>query len=769
MRLLTGWVAFAAVYVALAKSGIAQTTWYVDVNAAPPGNGSAQLPYASIQYAIAQPSTQSGDSLRVLPGTYFERIDFLGKAIVVRSANGPLATTIDGQGLGSVALFQSGEGAGSRLERFRLINGAGNALVGTSAGGGVLCVGSSPVIRECIIEACTANRGAGIAALGGAPTIEHATIRDNHALADPLGSLDGVGGGVYVLGASGTVALTDSSVSDNTSDGDGAGIYARDATLALLRVTVTDNANNGPVFQSNDPAGGGLFSAGVGSAAVVDCTFSGNTILGGAFPKGGGVAALNSVTLEHCTIDGNHSGDNIALGSGGGLFGQITAQSCSILSNVATFEGGGASGGWYDQCVFEGNCSFRGCGADGIYAQYSTVRANYGCSTATEDFGGGVRNSTLLRCVVELNTVYGHGGGALDSTLDFCEVRFNAALSAGQSLSGSGGGVEGGHAGSTRILGNLTSGDGATIPAAGGGANSAHLVQCILSDNRATETSGQARGGGAANSTLYLCQVYDNEADYGGGVESSTLKQCTLYRNRAWLQGGGAEASTLQSCIARANTPDQLNASSGTYSDIEGGFVGVGNIDLDPLFWDAFTDDFALRAGSPCIDAGDPAGWLDPDGTRADMGAIWYSANYCPSPVAYCTAKTNSQGCTPRIAYTGFPRVSGPDDFVLYAADVLDHKAGLLFWGRTAQITPFQGGTKCVATPTVRTALADSGGALPPGNCTGSYSFHFSHAYTNANALQAGDNVYAQWWSRDPASLPHTTGLTDALRFSVCP
>lgn len=48
-----------------------------------------------------------------------------------------------------------------------------------------------------------------------------------------------------------------------------------------------------------------------------------------------------------------------------------------------------------------------------------------------------------------------------------------------------------------------------------------------------------------------------------------------------------------------------------------------GNISADPLF--VSNDDFNLQAGSPAIDAGDPAGPLDPDGTMADMGALPFS------------------------------------------------------------------------------------------------------------------------------------------------
>jgi len=64
-----------------------------------------------------------------------------------------------------------------------------------------------------------------------------------------------------------------------------------------------------------------------------------------------------------------------------------------------------------------------------------------------------------------------------------------------------------------------------------------------------------------------------------------------------------------------------------TYSDIRGGFAGEGNLDIDPMFIDPINENFYLQEGSPCIDTGDPESELDPDGTRADMGAYYYGAN----------------------------------------------------------------------------------------------------------------------------------------------
>jgi hypothetical protein len=60
------------------------------------------------------------------------------------------------------------------------------------------------------------------------------------------------------------------------------------------------------------------------------------------------------------------------------------------------------------------------------------------------------------------------------------------------------------------------------------------------------------------------------------------------------------------------------------YSDCAQSLTGTGNITGNPLFVNGPAYDFNLQAGSPCIDTGDPASPLDPDSTRADMGALYY-------------------------------------------------------------------------------------------------------------------------------------------------
>src|SRR4051812_38914159 len=60
-------------------------------------------------------TANDGDIVAVASGTYFENLDFHGKAISLRSENGPARTTIDGGNIGTVITFQAGEGTGSKI------------------------------------------------------------------------------------------------------------------------------------------------------------------------------------------------------------------------------------------------------------------------------------------------------------------------------------------------------------------------------------------------------------------------------------------------------------------------------------------------------------------------------------------------------------------------------------------------------------------------------------------------------------------------------
>ena len=67
---------------------MAQTNWFVGQPFFPPGTGTLNDPCFAIQSAIDQPTTVSGDSITVLPGTYVENVDFGTKDLVLASGFG---------------------------------------------------------------------------------------------------------------------------------------------------------------------------------------------------------------------------------------------------------------------------------------------------------------------------------------------------------------------------------------------------------------------------------------------------------------------------------------------------------------------------------------------------------------------------------------------------------------------------------------------------------------------------------------------------------
>jgi predicted outer membrane repeat protein len=149
-------------------------------------------------------------------------------------------------------------------------------------------------------------------------------------------------------------------------------------------------------------------------------------------------------------------------------------------------------------------------------------------------------------------------------------------------------------------------------------------------NNIATDWDGGGIFLGASTAHLESCAFSGNTADYGGGVacvnSPTDFENCSFSGNSATHGGGlvsafAASTSDVVNSVFRDNTPDQIydmeNAvTTVSYSNVQGGYSGDGNIDADPLFVDAGAGDLSLSAGSPCIDAadGDVAPELDIDG-----------------------------------------------------------------------------------------------------------------------------------------------------------
>ncbi len=158
----------------------------------------------------------------------------------------------------------------------------------------------------------------------------------------------------------------------------------------------------------------------------------------------------------------------------------------------------------------------------------------------------------------------------------------------------------------------------------------------------------------------------------------------------------------------------------------------------------------------------------DTAGNNAGRVRVWRA---CSPPVAYCVGKMNSLGCTPAMTTSGTPSLSGADDFVVSAENVINGSRGMLIWSWQRNATPFGGGTLCVLPPLRRTPIVEAGGS-PPGmpDCTGRISFAFTHAYAALQGFRPGDVVDCQVWSRDANSADGTgLSLSNALEVRWCP
>jgi len=333
--------------------------------------------YMNIQAAVYV--SVNGDVIEVWPGRYTgdgnRDIDFMGKAIAVRSTdpNNPdvvAATVIDGEidrhtcfnCMGCARhrgfKFHNAEGPNSVLAGFTIINFcAPDKLVWDQmmpVGGGILCEGSNPTIRQCIITDNTAS----------------------------IMSKEGFGGGIY-CDESSNPTITSCTISDNDSDFGAGGIVCTHATISDCTITsnfasfgvggisceiaviscctISNNyslmapggigAGSGSIISDcNIRNNAGCNGGGIeGSPAIIRCVITGNSVVCG---PGGGIFCTGNATITNCVIASNSAPSGKLFGEwvdgvGGGIYcgnNTTTITKCTITANTAGANGGGIYG-----------------------------------------------------------------------------------------------------------------------------------------------------------------------------------------------------------------------------------------------------------------------------------------------------------------------------------------------------------------------------------------------------------------------------------------
>lgn len=103
------------------------------------------------------------------------------------------------------------------------------------------------------------------------------------------------------------------------------------------------------------------------------------------------------------------------------------------------------------------------------------------------------------------------------------------------------------------------------------------------------------------------------------GLEIRGFKNLRIVNNIVANNRAGIDNQHWQQPELRYN-----NVFGSRYDDYVDCEAGIGSISADPLFVNQRQGDYNLEANSPCINTGDPSSPLDPDGTRADIGAFAY-------------------------------------------------------------------------------------------------------------------------------------------------
>lgn len=153
---------------------------------------------------------------------------------------------------------------------------------------------------------------------------------------------------------------------------------------------------------------------------------------------------------------------------------------------------------------------------------------------------------------------------------------------------------------------------------------------CNFDRNHATSGYGGAIWGLGESRIIVTRSVFSHNRAFNGGhavygTEESEvlLVNCTITQHED-VSGSILGGVDVLNSIIWGNASDWYQNSTFTFCNVQTGADGEGNIDENPLFVDPDEGDYNLTADSPCIDVGNPEADLDPDGTRADMGAYYY-------------------------------------------------------------------------------------------------------------------------------------------------
>ncbi|MBN2057076.1 right-handed parallel beta-helix repeat-containing protein [bacterium] len=259
--------------------------------------------YGTIQAGMD--AAQPGDEVIVADGVYSgdgnRDLQFYGKAVTVRSANGPGTCIIDCEGSGSD--YRRGffchfnETPASVIRGFEIRNGYAGGPYPYYSGAGISCYdGASPTIIECRFTNGTARYGGGVrCSMNAHVTILDCVFEGNHA----------VYGGALLVGGYSEVTLNNCIFIHNDADEGGAITLDYSGYLTAVNCLIAGNSavNFGGAIRDNND----------NQAVFTNCTITGNTSQGG-----GAVYAFDSTqpSFVNCILWHNQPDEVLLVTAG---------------------------------------------------------------------------------------------------------------------------------------------------------------------------------------------------------------------------------------------------------------------------------------------------------------------------------------------------------------------------------------------------------------------------------------------------------------------
>jgi hypothetical protein len=253
--------------------------------------------YETIQAAIE--AAQDGDTIIVAAGTYRDfgnrDLRFGGKALLLRSADGPSSTIIDCQGSQSNPrrgfIIDDKVDSNTVVEGFTIINGyATDESYRKGWGGAVYTEFSSPKFVNCVFQECKAQYGGAVACRTAGTIFVDCVFYLNEATGD--------GGGIVAEGNA-DVKIRNCRFQYNNAESRGGAVNLTNASAYVQSSRFINN-------RATDPGYGGAFFLQSSSPTLDDCIFFRNLGSDGAVLY---CVKDASPTVKNCTLLKNSSSD----------------------------------------------------------------------------------------------------------------------------------------------------------------------------------------------------------------------------------------------------------------------------------------------------------------------------------------------------------------------------------------------------------------------------------------------------------------------------